>query len=71
MLVIFIFFACAFMFNLIIADILINIPYFKMHLVNILYYCKLKFTVYYNCLHSEKSPVRPMLFYSTNYWHHF
>ncbi len=22
-------------------------------------------------LHSEKSPVRPMLFYSTNYWHQF
>ncbi len=22
-------------------------------------------------VHSEKSPVRPMLFYSTNYWHHF
>ncbi len=22
-------------------------------------------------LHSEKSPARPMLFYSTNYWHQF
>ncbi len=22
-------------------------------------------------LHSEKSPVRPMLFYSTNYWQQF
>ncbi len=23
------------------------------------------------CVHSEKSPVRPMLFYGTNYWHQF
>ncbi len=22
-------------------------------------------------VHSEKSPARPMLFYSTNYWHQF
>ncbi len=25
----------------------------------------------YICTHSEKSPARPMLFYSTNYWHYF
>ncbi len=25
----------------------------------------------FKLLHSEKSPARPMLFYSTNYWHHF
>ncbi len=27
--------------------------------------------VSYPFLHSEKSPARPMLFYSTNYWHQF
>ncbi len=25
----------------------------------------------HSVLHSEKSPARPMLFYSTNYWHQF
>ncbi len=24
-----------------------------------------------SCMHSEKSPARPMLFYSTNYWQQF
>ncbi len=23
------------------------------------------------CIHSEKNPARPMLFYSTNYWQKF
>ncbi len=27
--------------------------------------------ILHNCIHSEKSPARPMLFYSTNCWHHF
>ncbi len=34
-------------------------------------YTSVKCGIVHKCSHSEKSPSRPMLFYSTNYWHQF
>ncbi len=42
-----------------------------LHIIVMPYYPSFASFLFFLLIHSEKSPARPMLFYSTNYWQQF